>query len=455
MSNSACFEDVECAGSHNCTIWKSKMAMPDSSRVSKFALSVLCLSVLAYGQTGKRLWVLQAPNEIAEYDPGTLAHKNSHRLPAEVFESPQDLQINGKGQMLFLPATVREPDGLVHESSNPNVWFWDGSSERLLNRPITDTHVPTGGNVLVVSARPRCFLSTNGDHLFWFENRFKTLQTPEMGQDISVNTTFRAWQTDLSGGHPEDIASYSFAPCKCETAVCSETCPEAAYWLPERGVDNHFVVTHWIPGQIGSQYLASFLFRKSAAAWQETKLSGAMELVLDSFADTKGVALIEAIADGGCCGWANEGNDQTVLTRNGKTIVLFDEFQQYRNQNYDVSFFTANAKLSPHATLAALTVNATNEPGAEIRLSDSGKANAAELAHIQHALTELPVVEVLRIDDAPKRIAVIPHATLVGWVSDQEILLVEDGLLVSYNVINGGRRKSEIRVAKETYAFLR
>jgi hypothetical protein len=180
-----------------------------------------------------------------------------------------------------------------------------------------------------------------------------------------------------------------------------------------------------------------------------------VERVLDSSLDGSGLVLIEAIPDGGCCGWVNETDDQTWLTRNGKTMVLFDEFQQYQNQDYDLSFFTDNAKLSPHSSLAALTVTATNEPGSEIRLSDSGKANVAELSRIQEALAELPAVEVLRLNDPPKRIAMIPHARLVGWVNDEEILLVENGLLVSYNVVSGRGRKSEIKVFRESYAFLR
>ena len=105
--------------------------------------------------------------------------------------------------------------------------------------------------------------------------------------------------------------------------------------------------------------------------------------------------------------------------------------------------------------LVAFTVTATHEPGSEIRLSDAGKANSAKLSRIQQALAELPAVEVLRLDDPPKRTAMIPHARLVGWVSDQEILLVENGLLVSYNLVSGRRRKSEIKVFKESYAFLR
>ena len=423
--------------------------------MSRMALSLLCLSLLANAQSGKRLWVLQEPNGVAEYDPSTFVLRSSQQVPAEIFQSPQDLQMNGKGQMLFLRAMVREPDGLVHESSTPKVWFWDGSSAKFLNRRVTTTHAPSGGNVLVSSARPRCFLSANGAHLFWFENRHETLQTPDLGEDISINTIFHAWQTDLSGEHAEDIATYTFAPCQCETAVCSETCPNASYWLPENGIDDHFITTNWIEGQIGSEYQASFLYRKSAGGWRESKLPHAMERVLDSASDGGGVVLIEAISDSGCCGWSNESDDRTLLTRNGKTVALFDEFQQYQNQDYDVSFFTANAKLSPHSILAALTVAGTNEPGSKIRLSDSGKANADELSHIQKALAELPAVEVLRLEDPPKRTALIPHARLVGWVNDQEILLVENGFLASYNVVSGKRRRSEIRVLKESYVFLR
>ena len=321
-----------------------------SKTMSKLAVSLLCLSLLANAQSGKRLWVLQEPNGIVEYDPSTFVLRSSHQVPTEIFQSPQDLQINGKGQMLFLPANVREPDGLVHESSNPRVWFWDGSSARFLSRTITNTHVSNGENVLVSSAKPRCFLSANGAHLFWFENRLKTLQTSDMGQDISITTIFHAWQTDLSGEHPEDIATYNFPPCKCETAVCSETCPEASYWLPDNGIDDHFITTNWIPGQIGSTYEASFLYRKSAGRWSEAKLPDPMERVLDSSSDGSGLVLIEAIPDGGCCGWVNGSNDQTLLTRNGRTVVVFDEFQQYQNRDYDVSFFTANAKLSPHSS---------------------------------------------------------------------------------------------------------
>lgn len=423
--------------------------------MTKLVLSLLCVSLLANPQPAKRLWVLQEPDAIVEYDPSTFVRKSSHQVPADSFQSPQDLQINGKGQMLFLQTTVREPDGFVHELSAPKVWFWDGSSAKFLNRPIVNSHARNGVNVLVSSAIPRCFLAADGAHLFWFENLRRTLQTPDLAQDISTQTIFRAWQTDLSEQHREDIATNTFPPCKCETAVCSETCPEASYWLPDSGFDDHFIVTNWIPGQIQPRYQASFLYRTSAGGWSETALPRAVQRVLDSSWDGRGIALIEAIPDSGCCGWVNESDDQTLLTKNGKTLLLFDEFQQYHNRDYDVSFFTANAKLSPDSTLAALTVTATSEPGAELRLSDSGEVNAEQLSRIKRSLAQLPTVEVLRLDDSPKRTATIPHAGLVGWVNDQEILLVEDKRLVSYNAVNGRRKTSEIKVPNEFHAFLR
>ena len=114
-------------------------------------LPLVCLVSLAQAQSGTRLWVLQAPSNIVEYDPSTFAVRSLHEVPRGAFESPKDLRINSRGQMLFIATSVREPDGLVHTSSSPRIWFWDGSSARYLNRTITNAHAPRGGNVLVSS----------------------------------------------------------------------------------------------------------------------------------------------------------------------------------------------------------------------------------------------------------------------------------------------------------------
>jgi len=431
-----------------------KMITITSRMLAHVALALASLNLLAQEQLNKRLWVLQEPDAIVEYDPATFAPRQTQKIPPEIFKSPQDLQMNRKGQMLFLPATVREPDGFVHENTGREFWFWDGASGRLMERPITKTTTPSAANKLVETAVPRCFLSNDGTHLFWFENRKKTLMTQDLGQDMSVNTTFRAWQTDLSGQQTQEIASRAFPPCKCETAVCSETCPEASYWTPDEGVADFFVMTEWIPGQLGSAYHGSSLYRKADGKWVANELRG-IEKVLDSSSHGSDVALIEAIGDSGCCGWANESNDQTLLTKNWKIVTLFDEFKQYQNQDYDISFFTSNAFLSPGGGLVAFTVNATQTSGTEIRLSDSGKNNPGALARIQKTLTELPAVGVVRVEDPEKSATRISRATLVGWINDQEMLLFENDQLVAFNLVSGSRRVSRIKVIKPYYAFLR
>lgn len=418
-------------------------------------LAFASMSLLAQDLPNKRLWVLQKPGTIVEYDPATFAPKQTREVPPEIFKSPQDLQINQNGQMLFLPGQVQEADGRVHENTDSKFWFWDGRSEKSIHRPVSSSTTSSGTNKLVETAMPRCFLSADGAHLVWFENRTKTLMPPDLSVDLSVSTTFRAWQTDLSGGRSEEIASNSLPACKCETGVCSESCPEVAYWVPEGGVSDYFLATHWIPGQIQSDYQNSFVYRRSAGNWSASKLPAAVKQILDSASDANGVSLIEAVPDAGCCGWENESDDQTLLTRNGKTTLFFDEFRRYQNQDYDVSFFTSSAKLAPNAAFVAFTVAATQNAGTEIRLSDSGKANPGELARIQKALAELPEVEVVRVEDSAKPVAKIAHATLVGWINDQEILLVENDFLVALNVASGARRISNIKMGAGSHAYLR
>jgi hypothetical protein len=415
------------------------------------ALTGACL--LAQNPPNKRLWVLQEPNTIVEYDAATFALRQTQKVPPEVFKSPQDLQINQRGQMLFLPAQVQE-QSLVQENTGATFWFWDGASGGVAQRPVTKTTVASGKNTLVEAATPRCFSSADGSHLFWFENRMKTLTGD--GVDISVNTTFRVWQTNLAGAEVQEIASAALPACQCDTGVCSESCPEAAYWVPEEGVSNFFLMTQWVPGQIQPRYDDSFLYTRSVAGrWSAKKLPDVVEQVLDFRSDGNEVEFIESVPDAGCCGWENESSDQTVLTKASKTIPLFDEFKRYQNQDYDVSFFTSNARLSPRGDSAGFTIMATQNPGTEIRLSDSGRPNPGELARIQKALTELPVVEAVRVEDPAKPAARIPHATLVGWINEQEILVVENDVLVAFNVASGARRTSQIKISKPSYGFLR
>ena len=103
----------------------------------------------------------------------------------------------------------------------------------------------------------------------------------------------------------------------------------------------------------------------------------------------------------------------------------------------------------------AMTIVATSQANQAIQLAEEGQASPEESRQIHKALAELPAVEVKSIEDTPRRIALVPHATLVGWISEKEVLIVEDHVLVGYNVGTGARRKSSIRVDDAGRVFLR
>jgi len=408
--------------------------------------SVLVLLAPLLNAQSKRLWALKEPDQIVEYDAVTFAPKQAVKVPPAVLKPPHALQINHRGQVLLAP-TPSEPEA----GPETELWFWNGQSSTMLDRGLEQKSAAVGSDVSVTESVPFPFLSADGEHLFWFANQSRKLERDNL--ELSTRTTFRAWKTDLGGGHREELAEFAFPDCRCETGFCSETCPEASFWFPDDGVGDFFVVTHWIPGQIGSSYQDSFLYQKAEGKWSAKKLPHALERILDAAAN--GTVIIEAVPDAGCCGWENQSNDQTLLLREGKSSTLFDERARYSNNNYDVSFFTSNANLSPDVSLVAMTISSTAKAGQEIRLADSGTSDPQELARIRKALTELPAVEVISPADRGKRLAFLPHATLIGWLNEKEILIVEDHLLASFNVATGARRKSGIKVPDETHAFLR
>ena len=77
------------------------------------------------------------------------------------------------------------------------------------------------------------------------------------------------------------------------------------------------------------------------------------------------------------------------------------------------------------------------------------------MLRIRKGLTDLPAVQVMSMQEAPGKVTFLPHATLVGWISEKEILIVEDHVLVAYNVGTGARRKSSVRVEDAGKVFLR
>jgi hypothetical protein len=214
-----------------------------------------------------------------------------------------------------------------------------------------------------------------------------------------------------------------------------------------------FLMTQFVAGQTEAVYKATTRYEEDGGKWTPTPLAEPLQRVLD--AASGGNVIVEAIPDKGCCGWSNVSNDQTLVLVNGKARTTFDELASYKNPDYDVSFYTLNAKLSPELASVAMTIVSTGQVNKAIQLTESGEANPEELLRIRKALADLPAVQVMSLQDSPGKVTFLPHTTLVGWISEKEILIVEDHALVAYNLGTGARRKSSVRVEDAARVFLR
>jgi hypothetical protein len=416
-----------------------------------FCLLIVCLSAASplFGQQ-KRLWLLRAPGEMVEYDLTTFATKQTVKVPAEALKSPASISVNHAGQILFVPP-VSLPLSDEDTESPRKVWIWNGHAATTLDQGVEHKSEDKGSNQAVTELAPVAYLSADGSHLFWFANQARRLQREDV--DLSTTTTWQAWRTDLTGGAREELLSVKLPDCRCPTGTCEESCPSGVVWVPEGGVEKFFLMNQFVAGQTTPTYKASTLYREEAGKWTATAVADPLQRVLD--ADSNGTVIVEAIPDTGCCGWSNQSNDQTLVLVNGKVRTVFDEQATYKNPDYDVSFYTSNARLSPELGFTAMTVVATAQPNKPIQLSEQGQANPEESQRIRKALAELPAVEVTSMKEIPGHVATLPHATLVGWISEKELLVVEDHVLVACNVATGARRKSSIRVEDVARVFLR
>jgi hypothetical protein len=404
---------------------------------------------------GSRLWVLRAPGEMAEYDPATFAAKASAnvapiKVPAEALKSPANVSMNHSGQILFAP-TVSLPLAEGDAGSSHKAWLWNGKAAVSLDMGVSRKKAAAGSNIAVTESAATVVLSADGQHLFWFANQARRLQREEM--DLTTTNTWQAWQTDLEGNARQDLVSSALPECHCTTGSCEETCPYMVVWTPEGGVGNFFLATQFVAGQTGPIYKASVLYREEAGKWKANALPVPLQRVLDAASD--GSVTVDAIPDSGCCGWVNQSDDQTLLRNRDKALLVFDELATFKNPDYDVSFYSSNARVRPDLGAVAMTLVATSEPNKPIQLAEQGQASVEEAQRVRKAVEELPAVEVKTVEDTPKRIAYLPHATLVGWINNKEILVVEAHLLVAYNVGTGVRRKSNIRVEDAEHVFLR
>jgi len=225
-------------------------------------------------------------------------------------------------------------------------------------------------------------------------------------------------------------------------------------WAPAEGVSDFFFVTRWVPGQIGSEYQETALHQQKEGAWTVRKLPNPIERILD--AADHGNIYVAAALDGGCCGAANESDDTTSVVRGDRVTVIFDERTRFHNYNYDVSFFTTSARLSPDVSRIAYTIaNTTLQPGEEIRLASEGKPNPAELTAIQKAITELPRVEVVALSQPSRVLVELAKTELIAWLDQQRLLVLTKGELHTVEVDSGKMAPTGIKADASSFVFLR
>ena len=135
--------------------------------------------------------------------------------------------------------------------------------------------------------------------------------------------------------------------------------------------------------------------------------------------------------------------------------MLFDERERFANPDYDVSFFTTDAKVSPSTAFVAVTISTSVRNASEIRLSSDGKEDDQQLKGIREAIQTLPAVEVFRLEGRGERVAAIPRATLIDWISESEVAFVEGGHLVIFDVAEKIRRESQLGISDVTHVFIR
>jgi hypothetical protein len=414
-----------------------------------FIIPVLLLALPLVAQE-KRLWILRDPGEMVEYDLTTFAVKNRVKVPPQALKSPANVSVNQSGQILLVPSTT--PAVTDEDAAAPHtVWLWNGQAASTLDPGTEHESEQRGSNQVVTESAPVAALSADGTHLYWFDNHERRLDREEI--NLSTTITWQAWRTDLSGKNRGDLASVKLPECTCGTGVCDETCPVGAFWAPDEGVDKFVLMTQFIAGQTERTYKTTTLYQDESGKWTGKPLPQALEQPLD--ASPAGDVIVSAIPDVACCGWSNQSNDQTLVLVNGKLQTIFDETATYKNSDYDVSFFTANAKLSPDLKSVAMTISATAQANKPIQLAEEGQANPEESLRIRRTLAGLPAVVMKMVAEPSKQVALVPHATLIGWLSEKELLIIEDHVLVVYNVGSGARRKSTVKVDDVGRVFLR
>jgi len=377
---------------------------------------------------------VQPPGEVVAFDLADFSRVGGVRIPREAFDDPGRLSINGVGQMLV-------------SLDADHLWLWDGEAAKTLAAPPGLPQAMASGEPAVPLRQWLLGNDRRSVYLLQRESRIGRGAATDSAPAILV---VRA--TNLTLQPQEQIAAIPDPPCETtmEPDATPFSCADPDLWVPGGVVRDFLLLTYWkqdhYPGfedAIGAS-CHSLLLRRDAKGWRASEPSiWCEEPLLDMAAG--GSAWVQAEGEAGCCGGLNEDSNVTRFMNADSSHTVFDEWTRFHNRNYDVSFFTANAIISPDGMRVAYTVH-TTAFSQEIPVSREGHPDTLELASIRRSLTDLPLVEIHEVRPHPMDLQRLSHCELIGWASDSEVIVVEKRHVVAVDVTTGRRRQSGINV---------
>ncbi len=278
------------------------------------------------------------------------------------------------------------------------------------------------------------FKSTNGQYSYSSENLVTSLGQGKESQRLMgpVGVEFRIHRQS-SNGNSEIIYSKKFDPCKNETGAWPETCPQGSVIFPKPDSSTDvFVVQHFIDGQTQPTRLGNVLLFEGEGKWQ-TRPMGEGDRILD--VHPSGFPHVYTVDDKGCCSWSNESKDLAGLRLQsgpGQGVVIFDEWEMFKNTDFDVSFFVSQAKFNADYSKIVVQIDSTGGQRSSegIRLtyhSDQLDDEGLQRKKLDQQLSQLPIVVVFEVKENSKALVTLKRAEFLEWVKPREFKYRQGG----------------------------
>lgn len=422
----------------------------------KFFAVLLFIILMSFAEnSGAEIFVLdRSTGTVTEYSPADFSKKASHQIPKDLFFSKatsefgqrySGLSVSASGRILYFN-DVLTPDNRVIARK---LWYFSGSKEYRAEISMEKRCVPDDYRCLASDVFSLPALDSDENAFYWWVNHVAGYKDNEFG---TIKTDFDLYRAGFgSDGQfiSERVAGFSFGECECTTGVCEESCPLGEIDAEKGGITDFVDVEHTVHGQLDTRVEGHTYFSKKGGKWGRTEVNLRLKR-----------PFLRTEYDSGCCGWANESSDRLILVDGAKEAVIYDEWTRLDNKDYDISFFPANAQLSPDLKRAAYTI--TTDPfsaeqfrkSGTVRLSYAGKENPQALKRIGRLVEESSFVEIVTLDDRTKALT-IKKAEFAGWIDRSKILILKDGKLAVYDITRRELTGSAIGAASADDVFVR